>query len=61
MGEIFPILSILVINWLHKQFINHIIWGGGTPGMTYITNRDFVVIAIFFRNNRQKQYDDHFT
>ena len=44
--KIFPILSILDINSLHKQFINHDICGGGGPGMIYITYSIFFIVAI---------------
>ena len=35
--KIFPIISVLVINSLHTQFINHNICVWGAPGMIDIT------------------------
>ena len=42
---------------IRRQFINHDIFGGGTPDTIYITYSNFVVIALnVFGNIRHKQY-----
>ena len=45
-GKLFPILSVLVINVLHKHFIMSDIYDGGTSDMIYITYSNFIAIAI---------------
>ena len=44
--KLFPILSVLVINVLHKHFVMSDICGGGTSDMIYITYSNFIAIAI---------------
>ena len=43
---IFPILSVLVINSHHKQFINDDMCGGWASGIIHITSNNVVIIAI---------------
>ena len=46
--KIFPILSVLVIDSLLKQFVNHDICGGGAWGIIYVTYSNFVIAIKCF-------------
>ena len=47
-GKLFTILSVPVIDSLHKQFIKYRICGGGALGMIYITYSAVILSSLLW-------------